>query len=43
MRFANPHPPPKDIDDPKRYEAERLMFLELTQGLLRPVPFTQFC
>lgn len=33
MRFAEPFKQPENISDQEKIEAERLMFLELTQGL----------
>jgi hypothetical protein len=33
MRFAEPFTPSPNLSDEEKLEAERLMFLELTQGL----------
>lgn len=42
MRFAEPFKQPENISDQERTEAERLMFLELTQGLCVTSPNTFF-
>lgn len=42
MRFAEPFKQPENITVQDKTEAERLMFLELTQGLCPTSPNTSF-